>query len=83
MFSRCWHYPVSWSTVGWGIVDGLIELVDSFVRVGIITTKDDVYVSGIDVLYIDLLEDSFMLPSKRDEGDDLEVATDERVGTLR
>ena len=79
MVRWCWNR--AWRA--WGIVDGLIELVDSFVRVGIIITEEDVFVSGIDVLYIGLLEDSFMLPSKRDEGDDLEVATDEGVGTRR
>ena len=60
-----------------------MELVDCFIRVGIITTEEDVFVSGIDVPDIGLLEDSFRLPSERYEGDDLEVATDEGVGTRR
>ena len=47
-------------------------MVDSFVQVGIIATEEDVFVSGIDVPDIGLLEDSFRLPSKRYEGDDLE-----------
>ena len=59
------------STVDWGIVEGLIELVDNLVRVGIIVTEEDVFVSGSDVPDIGLLEDSFRLPSKRYEGDDL------------
>ena len=47
---------------------------------GIIATEEDVFVSGIDVPDIGLLEGSFRLPSKRYEGDDLEVATDEVGG---
>jgi len=43
----------------------LMELVNSFVQVGIIATEEDVFVSGIDVPDIGLLEDSFRLPSKR------------------
>ena len=58
-------------------------MVDGFVQLGIISTKEDVFVGGIDVLDIGLLEDCFGLPSKRYEGDDLEVATDEGVGTRR
>ena len=58
-------------------------MVDGFVLLGIIVTKKDVFVGGIDVLDIGLLEDSFGFPSKRYEGDDLEVATDEGVGTRR
>jgi len=49
---------------GWGIVEGLIELVDSFVQVGIIATEEDVFVGGIDVPDIGLLDDSFGLPSE-------------------
>ena len=71
------------STVGWGIVKCPVELVDSFVQVGIIATEEDVFVGGIDVPDIGLLDDSFGLPSKGYEGDDLEVATDEGVGTRR
>ena len=56
-------------------------MVDGFVQLGIISTKKDVVVGGIDVLDIGLLEDCFGLPSKRYEGDDLEVAANERVGT--
>jgi hypothetical protein len=44
---------------------------------GIIATEEDVFVSGVDVPDIGLLEDSFRLPSKRYKGDDLEVATGE------
>ncbi len=55
------------STVDWGIVEGLIELVDSFVQVGIIPTEEDVLVSGSNVPDIGLLEDSFRLPSERYE----------------
>ncbi len=61
----------------------MVELVDSFVQVGIIVTEEDVFVGGIDVPDIGLLDDSFGLPSKGYEGDDLEVATDEGVGTRR
>ena len=61
----------------------LTKLVDGFVQLGIIAKKKDVFVGGIDVLNIGLLEDCFRLPSKRYEGDDLEVATDEGIGTRR
>ena len=60
-----------------------MELVDSFVQVGIIAAEEDVFVRGIDVLDVGLLDDSFGLPSKGYEGDDLEVTTDEGVGTRR
>ena len=65
------------------IVEGLTKLVDGYVQLGIIATKKDVFVGEIDVLNIGLLEDCFRLPSKRYEGDDLEVATDEGVGNRR
>ena len=68
-------------TVGGGAVEGLANLVDGFDQLGIISTKKDVFVGGIDVLDIGLLEDCFGLPSERYEGDDLEVAADEGVGT--
>jgi hypothetical protein len=71
------------STVGWGVIEGLIELVDGFVQLGIVTTKEDIFVGWIDVLDIGLFENCFRLPSERYEGDDLEVATDEGVGTGR
>ena len=58
--------------------EGLIKLVDGFAQLGIIATKEE-----IDVLHIGLLEDCFRLPSERYKGDDLEVATDEGVGTRR
>ena len=58
-------------------------MIDGFVQLGIIATKKDVFVGGIDGLNIGLLEDCFRLPSKRYERDDLEVATDEGVGTRR
>ena len=69
--------------VTWSIVEGLTKLVDGFVQLGIIATKKDAFVGGIGVLNIGLLEDCFRLQSKRYEGDDLEVATDEGVGTRR
>ena len=53
-------------------------MVEGFVRLGIIATKKDVFVGGIDGL-----EDCLRFPSKRYEGYDLEVATDEGVGTRR
>jgi hypothetical protein len=62
---------------------GLIELVDGVVQLGIVATKEDVFVGWIDVLDVGLLENCFRLPSERYEGDDLEVATDEGVGTGR
>ncbi len=49
----------------------------------LVETDREVFVSGIDVPDIGLLDDSFGLPSKRYEEDDLEVATDEGVGTRR
>ena len=61
--------------------EGLAKLIDGFVQLGIIATKKDVFVGGVDVLNVGLLEDCFGLPSKRYEGDDLEVAADEGVGT--
>ena len=60
-----------------------MELVDSVVRLGVVTTEEDIVVGGIDGLDVGLLEDFFGIPSERYEGDDLEVATDEGVGTLR
>ena len=39
-------------------------MVDGFVQLGIIATKKDVFVGGIIVLDIGLLEDCFRLPSK-------------------
>jgi len=54
--------------------EGLIKLVDGFAQLGIIATKEDVFVGEIDVLHIGLLEDCFRLPSERYKGDDLEVA---------
>ena len=60
-------------TVSGRVGEGLTKLVDGFVQLGIIATKKDVFVGGIDVLDIGLLEDCFGLPSKRYEGDDLEV----------
>jgi hypothetical protein len=62
---------------------GLIELVNGVVQLGIVATKEDVFVGWIDVLNVGLLENCFRLPSERYEGDDLEVATDEGVGTGR
>ena len=56
-------------------------MVDGFVQLGIIATKKDVFVGGVDVLDIGLLEDCFGLPSERYEGDDLEVAANEGAGT--
>ena len=68
-------------TVSGRVVEGLAKLVDGFGQLGIIATKKDVFVGGIDVLDVGLLEDCFGLSSKRNEGDDLEVAADEGVGT--
>jgi hypothetical protein len=68
-------------TVSGRVVEGLAKLVDGFVQLGIIATEKDVFVGRIDVLDVGLLEDCFGLPSKRNEGDDLEVAADEGVGT--
>ena len=62
-------------------MEGLAKLVDGFVQLGIIAPEKDVFVGWIDVLDVGLLEDCFGLPSKRNEGDDLEVAADEGVGT--
>ena len=58
-------------------------MVNGFVQLGIIATKKDVFVGGVDVLDVGLLEDCFRFPSERYEGDDLEVAADERTGTRR
>jgi hypothetical protein len=69
------------STIIGRVVEGLAKLIDGFGQLGIIATKKDVFVGGIDVLNVGLLEDCFGLPSKRYEGDDLEVAADEGVGT--
>ncbi len=70
-------------TVSGRSVEGRTELVDGFVQLGIIATEKNVVVGGIDVLNVGLLEDCFGLPSKRYKGDDLEVATDEGIGTRR
>jgi hypothetical protein len=67
----------------WGIIVGLVELVDSFVQLGVIAAKENIFVGGIDVLDIGLLEDCFRFPSERYDREDLEVATDEGVGTGR
>ena len=56
-------------------MEGLIKSVDGFVLMGIVATKEDIFVGWIDVL----LENCFRLPSERYEGDDLEVATDEKL----
>ena len=52
------------------VVEGLAKLIDGFVQLGIIATKKDVFVGGIDVLDLGLLEDCFGLPSKMYKGDE-------------
>ncbi len=46
-------------------------LIDGVGQLGIVATKKDVFVGGIDVLNVGLLEDCFGFPSKRYKGDDV------------
>ena len=56
-------------------------MVDGLSLLGVVSGLDDVTSGGCLVLDVGLLEDCFGLPSKRYEGDDLEIAADEGVGT--